>query len=71
MEWRQVVTMPETAGMLFDASKGFEMIPVLTTDSTYWNELQTTNFVDSIPTFNLKRERSEILILQLWLYTVK
>ena len=52
MEWRQVVTMPETAGMLFDASKGFEMIPVLTTDSTYWNELQTTNFVDSIPTFN-------------------
>ncbi len=51
-EWGQVVTMPETAGLLFDASKGFEMIPVLTTDSTYWTELQTTNFVDSIPAFN-------------------
>ena len=51
-EYGQIVTMPEAAGLQFDASKGFQMIPILSSDSTYWNELQTTNFVDSIPVCN-------------------
>lgn len=47
-----VVTMPDAVGLSFDASKGFKAVPVIRTDSTCWNELQTTDFLDEVPEYN-------------------
>ena len=47
-----VVTMPGTTGLSYDPSKWYAMIPVITTDDTYWNEQQTTDFVDDVPAYN-------------------
>lgn len=45
------VMMPDATGLLFDASKGYGGFPVLATDSSCWNELQTTDFLDGKPLY--------------------
>lgn len=47
-----VVTMPGTVGLSYDPSQGYEMIPIIATDNTCWNELQITDFVDDVPEFD-------------------
>jgi ABC-2 type transport system permease protein len=42
-----VVTMPGSVGLEYSTEKGYNVIPLLVSDTTdSWNELETTNFVD-------------------------
>lgn len=54
--FRRPVIMPACLAIDYSgaASKGFEAIPIFTTDSTrvFWNELQTTDFVNEATVFN-------------------
>lgn len=48
-----VVTMPGVVGLSYHPDSGYNIIPLFTSPSAgSWNELQTTNFIDSIPTLN-------------------
>lgn len=40
------VTMPGAVGLDYSTDKGFEVTPVVVSDSAVWNELETTNFLD-------------------------
>ncbi|EDM36011.1 hypothetical protein PBAL39_23427 [Pedobacter sp. BAL39] len=42
-----VLTMPSASGLEYTKDKGFNILPLFSSDSTgSWNELETTNFVD-------------------------
>ena len=41
-----VVAMPTAAGLEYSTDKGFEVIPLLMSDSTCWNEVEHTDIVD-------------------------
>ncbi|MEY8706091.1 Gldg family protein [Bacteroides faecichinchillae] len=51
-EFGYTVTMPDATGLSFDVSKGYNVMPIIVTDSLSWNELQTTDFLDDIPQYN-------------------
>lgn len=51
----QSITMPSVAGLEFTPVKGFRMTPLFVTDSLVWNELETTDFVDDIPTLDSQK----------------
>ena len=60
-EGSQVVAMPEAVGIHYEEKSNFEYTPVLRSDAMTnssidsigsWNELKTTNFVDSIPQYS-------------------
>lgn len=45
--------MPSAVGIIQTEDKGFNVIPMLTTDSTgSWNELETTNFIEDTAQIN-------------------
>ena len=46
------VTMPSVSPLEYDTGKGYDVIPLLQTDSLYWNELETTDFVDDSVSVN-------------------
>ena len=47
------VSMPGAIGIEQISNKGFEIIPLIETDSTgSWNELETTNFIETTATLN-------------------
>lgn len=49
----RVVTMPGCVGLEYDTTHGFEVMPILTSDTAgSWNELQTTDFVDEVVTLD-------------------
>ena len=51
--WESKVTMPSAVGIIQTEDKGFNVIPMLTTDSTgSWNELETTNFIEDTAQIN-------------------
>ncbi|MDR1415733.1 MAG: Gldg family protein [Odoribacteraceae bacterium] len=42
-----VVTMPGSVGLTYETDKGYNVIPLLVSDTLHsWNELETTNFID-------------------------
>lgn len=47
-----VVTMPGAVGLNYTTDKGFTITPVLVSDSTSWNELETSNFLDDTVRLN-------------------
>ena len=52
-QYRMVITMPGVTALDYDTDRGYKVIPLFVTPPTgHWNELQTTDFVDSIPTLN-------------------
>lgn len=47
------VTMSGTTGLEYTTDKGFDVMPLLTTDSVgVWNEIETTEFIDNKPVLN-------------------
>ena len=53
-------TMPGATGLTYSTDKGFKVMPILLTDSTgVWNELETTNFIDSTVCYNPARGEVE------------
>ena len=48
----QVIASTEVAGLNYEMNKGYDIIPLFTTDSLVWNELETTDFVDDTLTLN-------------------
>lgn len=54
----RVVMMPGAAGLEYDKSHGYKVIPLFVTDSLVWNEMRTTDFVDD--TVRLDPELGEI-----------
>lgn len=51
--WRQCAAMSGAAGLKYSTDKGFNVVPVLQTDTTgVWNEMETTNFIDDTVHFN-------------------
>lgn len=42
----RVVTMPGAVGLAYTKDKGFDVTPLLMSDSSSWNETETTNFID-------------------------
>lgn len=50
---KTAITMPTTAALKYSTDKGFNVIPLFTSDSTQsWNELQTKNVIDDSVTYN-------------------
>lgn len=43
---KRVVTMPGSVGLEYTTDKGFDVKPLFVTDSSCWNEMETTNFID-------------------------
>lgn len=53
LEKNRCVTMPGCTGLTYSEGKGFQVIPMLVSDSVgSWNELETTNFVDDSVSLN-------------------
>lgn len=51
--WNSKVTMPSAIGIEQTEDKGFDVIPMLTTNSKgSWNELETTNFIEDTARIN-------------------
>ena len=51
--WQQCAAMSGAAGLKYSTDKGFNVVPVLQTDTTgVWNEMETTNFIDDTVRFN-------------------
>ena len=48
----QVVTMPSAVGLDYSAASGFDVIPLFVSDSTAWNEVETSNFLDDTVSYN-------------------
>lgn len=40
------VTMPSCSPLSWTEDKGYDVMPLIATDSLFWNEMQTTDFVD-------------------------
>lgn len=49
-----VITMPTATGLEYSADKGYQVTPLFVTDSTCWNELETTNVIDDSVSCNPK-----------------
>jgi len=50
------ITSPCGAGIAYVADKGFQVVPLVVTDSTgCWNELETTDFINEVPTFDPRK----------------
>jgi len=47
-----VVTMPGAVGLDYTKDKGFDVTPLFVSDSTTWNEVETTNFIDDTVKLN-------------------
>lgn len=43
---RAFVTMPSCSPLSWTEDKGYDVMPLIQTDSLYWNEMQTSDFVD-------------------------
>jgi ABC-2 type transport system permease protein len=43
---KRVVTMPGVVGLDYTTDKGFEVTPLFVSDSSSWNEMETTDFID-------------------------
>ena len=43
---QRVVTMPGAVGLEYTSDKGFDVTPLFVSDSTSWNEMETTDFID-------------------------
>jgi ABC-2 type transport system permease protein len=54
IRYEQCVTMPTAMGLDYSkaAEKGFKVVELVKTNDTYWNEKQTTDFVDDVPVLN-------------------
>ncbi|HAH73600.1 MAG TPA: ABC transporter, partial [Butyricimonas virosa] len=53
LEKNRCVTMPGCTGLAYSEGKGFQVIPMLVSDTIgSWNELETTNFVDDSVSLN-------------------
>ena len=53
LEKNRCVTMPGCTGLAYSEGKGFQVIPMLVSDTVgSWNELETTNFVDDSVSLN-------------------
>ena len=47
------ITMPGTCGLSYDEDKGFRVTPLFVTPGKgFWNELETTDFIDDKPVLN-------------------
>lgn len=54
------MTMPNAVGLSYVADKGFDVYPLLRTDSTgVWNEKETRNFIDDTVIYNPERGEKE------------
>ncbi|HVK46623.1 MAG TPA: Gldg family protein [Pseudobacter sp.] len=49
---KSVVTMPGAVGLEYSTDKGFDVAPLLMSDSLSWNETETTNFIDDTVKLN-------------------
>lgn len=49
---KMVVTMPGAVGLEYATDKGFDVAPLLMSDSLSWNEMETTNFIDDTVKLN-------------------
>jgi ABC-2 type transport system permease protein len=47
-----VVTMPSAVGLDYTTDKGFGVVPIFVSDSSSWNEMETTDFIDDSATLN-------------------
>ena len=48
----QVIISNEVSGLKYKINKGYDIIPLFSTDSLVWNEIETTDFVDDTLIFN-------------------
>ncbi|MBO9635134.1 MAG: Gldg family protein [Chitinophagaceae bacterium] len=51
-KYKLVVTMPGAVGLDYSTDKGFDVAPLLMSDSLSWNEMETTNFIDDTVRLN-------------------
>jgi len=49
---KTVVTMPTAVGLEYTTDKGFDAVPLFVSDSSSWNEMETTNFIDDTVKLN-------------------
>jgi ABC-2 type transport system permease protein len=49
---KTVVTMPGAVGLEYTTDKGYDAVPLFVSDSTSWNEMETTNFIDDTVKLN-------------------
>jgi ABC-2 type transport system permease protein len=49
---KAVATMPSAVGLEYETNHGFTTTPLFQTDSTCWNEMETTNFIDDTVKLN-------------------
>lgn len=45
-EGQEFITMTSASPISYETNRGYEIMPLLQTDSLAWNELQTTDFID-------------------------
>ena len=66
--YEQQVTMPTAMGLDYSnaAEKGWNVTEMFKTDSLWWNEKQTTDFVDEVPVYN--PEKGEVM--QKWVTAI-
>lgn len=58
--YKAKLSMPGVTGLSYSVGKGFDVVPVFVSDSTKsWNELSTTNFIDSKPTIDTQKGEKE------------
>jgi ABC-2 type transport system permease protein len=49
---KRVVTMPTSVGLEYTTDKGFEVTPLFMSDSSGWNEMETTDLIDDTVKLN-------------------
>jgi ABC-2 type transport system permease protein len=49
---QRVATMPGAVGLEYTTDKGFDVTPLFVSDSSSWNEVETTNFIDDTVKLN-------------------
>ena len=49
---KRVATMPGSVGLAYTTDKGFDVVPLFVSDSTSWNEMETTDFIDDTVKLN-------------------
>ena len=58
--WEGCVTMPSSSALAYTEDKGYTVTPLFMSDTVgSWNELQTTDFIDDIPTIDEKTGETE------------
>ena len=48
----RVVTMPSAVGLEYTRNKGYDVTPLFVSDSSSWNEMETTDFIDDTAKLN-------------------